>query len=162
MVTKSHVTHTNGEHHEWWSQGWGANNPGTKLDVEGRYNTQEEATHARWQQKTADCTGIPMLALCMHYPRCMKKQCKMLGRADPCCMHWCQSFTTHCWAWRNVDIGQWMHWRVCRTIPQTLEGTQPLLLLTLLITFNHIYLHTHFSLALITREIWKIYILLRK
>ena len=52
------------------------NNPETTL--EGRtvlQQTHEEPTHACGQQKSGDCTGLPILVQSMHWQKCLTKHC---------------------------------------------------------------------------------------
>ena len=59
-------------------EGRGGDNPKTMLE----YRTTRDS-HAYGQQKTADCSGLPVLAQSMHWGRCTNEQSKMQGSADP-------------------------------------------------------------------------------
>ena len=58
------------------------------------------------RQKTAVCTGLPMLAQSMHWPRCTNDHSETQGNAGPWRMHraWC--LTKHRWSQGNANIGE--------------------------------------------------------
>ena len=69
-------------------EGWGGgDNPETMLKNRVVLSSNMRDPHVCGQQKTADCTGLPMLTQCMHWCRRTNEHNKMQGSTDPCLMN---------------------------------------------------------------------------
>ena len=88
-----------------------------------------------WQEKNADCTGLPMLAQTTHWHRWTNKQTQQNKRE---CRPLLDALVQVC---HKTPLGHgecrhsWMHWHLYITILQTLKGTQ------MLFVVNSVKLH---------------------